>query len=99
MVRKIEGNEPTSVDDALYLHARGKLPTPAGVNNREQLIESFEETYGDGASSDDDESYDALSVDELKDELKARELSTSGNKKDLVARLEEDDEASDDGDE
>lgn len=37
--------------------------------------------------------YDGLTKDELQDELDARELPTSGNKDELVARLEADDDA------
>jgi ribosomal protein L22 len=37
--------------------------------------------------------WDSLNVDELRDELEARELPKSGKKEELVARLEEDDAA------
>jgi hypothetical protein len=37
------------------------------------------------------EGYAALNVDELQDALRARDLPVSGNKAELVARLEEDD--------
>lgn len=43
----------------------------------------------EGASSD----YDDLSVNELRAELRDRDLSTSGTKDELVARLQEDDAA------
>jgi hypothetical protein len=37
------------------------------------------------------ESYEANTVEELREELRARGLHTSGNKEELIARLEEDD--------
>lgn len=49
------------------------------------------ESANDGEDVVEIDSYDALSPDELKGELKARNLSTSGKKEDLVARLEADD--------
>lgn len=39
--------------------------------------------------------YEEMSNDELRDELKARNLKTSGSKDELVARLEADDESED----
>lgn len=38
--------------------------------------------------------YEEMTVEQLKDELRNRELPTSGSKSDLVARLEEDDATS-----
>jgi hypothetical protein len=40
-----------------------------------------------------EETYEAFTVEELREELKARDLHTSGNKDELIARLEEDDAA------
>lgn len=50
---------------------------------------------GDGESAD----YSEMTNDELKDELERRGLTKSGNKDELIARLEEDDESDDDDDE
>jgi SAP domain len=44
-------------------------------------------------TADDDASYQSYTVVELRDELTARNLPTSGHKDELVARLEEDDAA------
>ena len=41
--------------------------------------------------ADPEAGWDEYTVDELKDELKARGLPVSGTKDELVARLEEDD--------
>jgi hypothetical protein len=40
---------------------------------------------------DEEETYEANTVEELKEELRARDLPTSGHKDELIARLEEDD--------
>lgn len=41
----------------------------------------------------DEVNYEEMTVEELRDELESRELSKSGNKADLIARLQEDDES------
>jgi hypothetical protein len=46
-----------------------------------------------GANSGNSESYAALTKSELQDILEERELSKSGNKDELIARILEDDEA------
>lgn len=45
------------------------------------------------AESDADDDYDDWTNEELREELDKRELSKSGNKAELMARLREDDEA------
>lgn len=47
----------------------------------------------DVAEVQEDDSYDDWTVAELKEELKARDLAVGGTKRELVARLEADDEA------
>jgi hypothetical protein len=46
---------------------------------------------GGGGGNDEAEDYNTWTVAELRDELAKRELPTSGNKADLVAALEEND--------
>lgn len=48
-----------------------------------------DDVYEDDLS--EDEGYEAMTVEELKEELEDRGLPKSGNKAELVARLEEDD--------
>ncbi len=50
----------------------------------------------DGEDGGDAAEYSDYTVDELKDKLRERELPVSGSKEELVARLEEDDESSED---
>lgn len=47
--------------------------------------------------ADEEETYESWTVAELREELTARNLHTSGNKEELVARLEEDDTAAEGG--
>jgi hypothetical protein len=46
---------------------------------------------------DTDDTYEAFTVEELREELRARDLHTSGNKDELITRLEEDDAAAEGG--
>jgi hypothetical protein len=46
-------------------------------------------------AEEDDSAYAGLTVDDLKDELRGRDLPVSGNRDELVARLEEDDSSDD----
>lgn len=43
------------------------------------------------AMTDTEQSYEANTVEELREELRARDLPVSGHKEELIARLEEDD--------
>ena len=45
------------------------------------------------STTEQDETYESMTVAELKEELAARDLHTSGNKEELITRLEEDDVA------
>lgn len=50
---------------------------------------------GEGGEAANDDGYDDMSVPDLKAELKARELETTGSKPALIARLRENDESVD----
>jgi hypothetical protein len=78
MSREI-GSDPSkwSDDDIAYLRDRGRLP--AGfVKPEEEAEETEEEVEID---------LNKLSVDELKEEARARDLSVGGNKADLIDRI------------
>jgi hypothetical protein len=61
--------------------------------NRQSEIPGEEAPASDGDDADsDDADYSDLTLDELKDKLRDRDLPVSGNKDELIARLEEDDE-------
>jgi hypothetical protein len=65
--------------------------------DRDRMIQILEANDSEDDDSDDnDEDYSEWDVSDLKDELKERGLKTTGSKKVLVARLEEDDAADDD---
>jgi hypothetical protein len=53
------------------------------------LYDEVEATEADEAAAA--EGYGSWTVDELKDELRSRDLAVSGSKPELVARLEDDD--------
>lgn len=57
---------------------------------------SADEDDDEDEEDDGGEGYDDLTNDELKEELRKRDLPVSGNHAELVARLEEDDEEDDD---
>lgn len=62
--------------------ATSQVPPSASSEPQEDL---------DALLAEDEEDYDSWTVDDLKTELSERDLSTSGKKADLVARLREDD--------
>lgn len=87
MSRDINLDHPESLsdEDIAYLRARGRVNViqmlDAAAQAKPVEVEEVEEPY------------DKWTVEELREELKNRELSQDGNKKDLVARLEENDAA------
>lgn len=123
MARQIEG-EPQTLDDALWLFERGRLPV-RGVRTRAEGVAKLQRQYEgdlrtDGASDSDEDpddrepvttppgpgdqtdevgegnpygasepmDYDAMSNDERRAELERRGLDDSGNKPELIDRLE-----------
>lgn len=61
----------------------------------EVVDEDEDEDEADEAEADDEEdvAYDEMSIPELRDELKARDLNPKGQKASLIKRLEDDDES------
>lgn len=74
-------------------------PMMAGSVNQDETVREANPAVGESPVDELDEleledleeDYNGWTVDQLKSELKNRELSTSGSKSDLVSRLEEDD--------
>lgn len=98
MSRQINLNKPLSKKDRAYLEARGRRGQilandrrfPKSSEESEEAEEAVEQTTQEspgGAASEDVEFVESLTVEELKDELEARELSKSGNKDELKQRL------------
>lgn len=98
----VEVGEDDDVLDAVRALASGRNTVPAEKQMR--LGDSAAHVSPDDAANgggdpmlsnagDSDDDYDDWTNDELKEELGSRELSKSGNKGELVARLRESDEA------
>lgn len=73
----------TETGESVYVEEGEDIPNDLNVTNPK--------ITGKGQQAEAGEDYGSLTVDELREELANRDLSTSGNKPDLVARLEEDD--------
>lgn len=84
VVQQAEGNVRTGAGLGPDPHAE-----PEFVSNDAQDAEGLE--YGAQTDADLRADYEALTVEQLRDELFRRNLSTSGNKPALVDRLVEDD--------
>jgi len=61
------------------------------VTNPKAFVELDLEREEQDEQESGEESYEDLTIDELKDKLKGRELPVSGNKPDLIERLQFDD--------
>lgn len=70
--------------DAIHALVEETVPE----DRRARILNLLENGDGDGEET----GYDEFSVVDLRAELRDRDLSTSGDKKTLVARLEADDE-------
>lgn len=81
------GKEPAE-GDSMVAHTN-QAATPQGDASVFQKGAGAQPSGGD--ESGGEEGYNAQTVDELKDELRARDLPVSGTKEELVERLEEDD--------
>lgn len=90
MARDIDFSEPLDADDLAYIKDRPWLVQEAALQGVE-LVEG-----NTAVALDEDDSYENWTVAELKAELKERDLAVDGNKSELIARLEEADEAEED---
>lgn len=86
------GVSPVSVGFAI--HQEGHVQE-AARRRRKELSEA-PDSDSDEATTPNEPEYDTWTNDKLREELDRRELETSGNKAELVARLQQDDGASDD---
>jgi hypothetical protein len=93
----LNGNEPSRFADKSEVSGLGLAQVNAGPTTEEVVVkeEVIEETVevSEGEEIDDDD-YNTWSLDDLKIELGERQLSKSGNKAELVARLTADDQNS-----
>lgn len=96
MAREVDLGAALSVEDAHYVNQRPWLIAEAerqGVEDIRQRIAAViageQDTAPELEEEDDEEFVDIedLTVDQLREELEARELATSGKKADLVDRL------------
>lgn len=83
--------DPITGDVGTRVPIGGAVPPPGDPSHRS--IGPEPDTTTTMSRSRQDQSYESLSVSDLKDALKQRGLSTSGNKSELVARLVEDDDS------
>lgn len=86
MSRSIDRSKPLSDEDRAYLLGHGE----------DGLVAQLDEQHGQANDTEtgDDAPYEEWSADDLRAELGERKLSKTGNKPELVARLQEDDAAS-----
>lgn len=93
----LNGNEPSRFADKSEVSGLGLAQVNAGPTTEEVVVkeEVIKETVevSEGEEIDDDD-YNTWSLDDLKIELGERQLSKSGNKAELVARLTADDQNS-----
>lgn len=103
-----------SDEDKRYLQDRNRLPagvepvdvklTEAGIGHstKPEPVSPNPDTLRQAGDGDDDstsDQYKGWTVAQLQQELEDRGLATSGNKPELLARLEEDDASTDDDEE
>ena len=76
------------------IHVNSVNDAPAGTDNAKTINEdgSYTRRTGEPDPSEND-GYESMTKPELQAELEARGLPTTGNKPELVTRLEEDDAA------
>lgn len=95
MSRQIDLSRPDqwSDHDIIYLRQRGRIDQVAMVDA--ELARRRKNAPASSMEAEDsveEEPYEAWTNEELRTELRNRQLSTDGKKDDLIARLEEDDQ-------
>lgn len=102
MARNIDLTKPLSEDDAAYVSQRPWLQAEIALMERNGELEydlnPATPVVEEEDETEDEETYEDLTVAQLKEDLKSRDLSVEGNKATLIARLVEDDESSEEED-
>lgn len=89
---KVEGT-PFAQDEEGSSRTAGNTPPASGETVASVKARGATPTSAVGGSDETDSgAYSDLSKEELQDELASRDLAVSGNKDELIARLEADDE-------
>lgn len=87
MAQDVPRDRPLTSQEREYLHSRGQ----------HQRVEAQDAAYGveeeDAEATDNYDDTSAWKVDDLRDELKRRELDTTGKRAELIERLRADDAA------
>jgi hypothetical protein len=86
MSRDVPMDRALSEEDRTYLHARGQHQTVDMLDERFGVLDEDTEVAVDT-------DYENWTVQDLKDELKDRQLPVSGKQEELAARLREHDAA------
>lgn len=81
-----------SEEDVAYVRDRPWIVDDFNYNNPDTSFDDLVEDSGSAQPGDEIENYNQVRKADLVDELKHRGLDSTGNKDELVARLEKDDE-------
>jgi hypothetical protein len=93
MSRDVPMDRALSEEDRTYLHARGQHQTVDMLDERFGVLDDDTEVLDDDTEVAVDTDYENWTVQDLKDELKDRQLPVSGKQEELAARLREHDAA------
>ena len=92
MSRQVDTSKPLSDKDRSYLLSRGYEDQVAAIDAREEQNQNDElEVPSELVVDDDLEPYEEMSLVDLQEECRRRELPVSGTKPQLIKRLEEND--------
>jgi hypothetical protein len=84
-----ELSDPLTDEDKAWMRARN-LPIP-GEDDEAGVAQAIQQPDENDPGDDESDDYNDWKNATLRNELSNRDLPTSGNKADLVARLQEDD--------